>query len=318
MEALDHLDQRIVAALQVDGRASWRKIAVVLGEPERSVARRGTDLLTSGKVGVAALRTRTTYALMRLQCAPGTAHAAAEALAQRHDTTFSYVVTGEADCVAEVGVEKNRLGQVLGHEIPATIGVVRVASYPILKHFRTVRGWRAPVLTDREAKALQSPLTVDLDPAPDDLPLSQQDEAIVAALVHDGRAPAEAVARRAGVSETTATRRIDLLIRTGRLQIRAIVEPARLGLPVEALLWITTSPGDLQEVGRAMGALPEVRYAAAVAGRHQLVADVTVADPSALYDFMTSGAWAAKVHNVEATMLISPRKRGGVVLPRLA
>jgi hypothetical protein len=41
---LDPRERRIVVALQLDGRSSWRRIAEVLDEPERTVARRGGEL----------------------------------------------------------------------------------------------------------------------------------------------------------------------------------------------------------------------------------------------------------------------------------
>jgi DNA-binding Lrp family transcriptional regulator len=47
---LDELDRRIVGALQIDGRASWRRIAEVLGEPERTIARRGSALASGFRV----------------------------------------------------------------------------------------------------------------------------------------------------------------------------------------------------------------------------------------------------------------------------
>lgn len=58
VEQLDALDRRIAAALQIDGRASWRRIASALGEPERKVARRGLRLLESGRVSVTGLVVR--------------------------------------------------------------------------------------------------------------------------------------------------------------------------------------------------------------------------------------------------------------------
>lgn len=52
VEPLDELDKRVVGALQVDDRASWRRIADVIGAPERTVARRGARLLSTGSVVV--------------------------------------------------------------------------------------------------------------------------------------------------------------------------------------------------------------------------------------------------------------------------
>jgi DNA-binding Lrp family transcriptional regulator len=55
---LDDLELRIATALQVDPRASWRRIAAVLGEPERTVARRGNDLIESRLVNIVGIRLR--------------------------------------------------------------------------------------------------------------------------------------------------------------------------------------------------------------------------------------------------------------------
>ncbi|MPY81231.1 MAG: AsnC family transcriptional regulator, partial [Actinophytocola sp.] len=101
---IDELDRRIVAALQVDGRAPWRKIAAVLDEPERTVARRGSRLLDERVVMVTgiAIGDRIAYsepAVVSMQCSPGTVRVAAASLARREESTFTYVMTGPADCV---------------------------------------------------------------------------------------------------------------------------------------------------------------------------------------------------------------------------
>lgn len=311
---LDDLDRRIVAALQVDGRAPWRKIAAVLGESERTVARRGGDLLTREAIKVAALRIAPRTALLRLECSPGGAPVAAEALAARADTTFCYLMSGGADVVAEIGADTDRFASALISQLPATPGLVRLVSYPVLRYFRTIRGWRAGGLSARQVDAMSSPLTADAIPTEVE-ELSARDAEIVEVLAHDGRAPLESIARRAGVSEATAARRVELLLRTHQIQIRTLVEPATVGLPVEAMLWITVPPDHVTEVGTALVARPEVRYAAAVAGPHQIVADITVADIDSVHHFITEGAWTGDVTTVDIGLLLQARKRGGQVLP---
>lgn len=69
-QELGELEQRIVMALQVDGRATWRKIAKVLDEPERTVARHGAALLEDGKVNIAAIRHRAGAVIAALNCVP--------------------------------------------------------------------------------------------------------------------------------------------------------------------------------------------------------------------------------------------------------
>lgn len=124
------LDQRIVAALQVDGRCSWSRIAQALGEPERNVTRHGIALLESGRVAVTAVANSGGTAIVRLQCSPGTVRVAASALAQRSDCIFVYILTGTADCVAEIHVSRDRLPKLVMDELPATMGVVRAGPTP--------------------------------------------------------------------------------------------------------------------------------------------------------------------------------------------
>ncbi|WP_344986430.1 AsnC family transcriptional regulator [Streptomyces violaceus] len=66
----DSLDRRIISALQIDGRASWHRIATALGEPERTVVRRGTRLLDSGLVRIGAMVVRGRSTVIGVRCAP--------------------------------------------------------------------------------------------------------------------------------------------------------------------------------------------------------------------------------------------------------
>lgn len=311
---LDELDRRIVAALQVDGRAPWRKIAKVLGEPERSVARHGTDLLARGVVRVVGLRHRSSMALLRLECSPGGSPVAAESLAQRPDTTLCYLMTGSGDVVAEIAPFSGDLGPTLIAELPATPGLVRMVSYPVLRYFRTIRGWRISGLTAQEADAMATPLTNDVVPTHAE-ELTQRDADIIDLLAEDGRAPLETIARRAGVSEATAARRVEVLLRKHLVHLRALVDPSEFGLPVQAMLWITAPPADVGRIGKALADRSEVRYAAQVAGPHQIVAEITVPDTASVHRFVSDDTWTRGVTSVDIGLLLQARKRGGRILP---
>ena len=54
-----------------------------------------------------------------------------------------------------------------------------------------------------------------------------------------------------------------------------------------------------------------VRYAAAIAGDYQIIADVTVGDMSSLYRFITGSDWAQYASGVDVSVLLDARKRGG-------
>ncbi len=83
------------------------------------------------------------------------------------------------------------------------------------------------------------------------------------------------------------------------------------GLAVEALLWIRASPQHVEQLGKSLAELTMVRYAAAIAGDYQVVADVTVGDMSALYRFITASDWAQYASGVDVSILLDAHKRGG-------
>ncbi|MFE4194561.1 Lrp/AsnC family transcriptional regulator [Paenarthrobacter sp. NPDC056912] len=311
MVLFDALERQIVAALQLDPRCPWRKMAAVLGEPERTVARRGSQLLESGAVAVVGIRPRPAVVLVEMRCMPGTVRAAAQALSQRADTTFVYTTTGTGDCVAEILTEPSRMADVLSDELPSTLGLRDSTSYPVLRYFRTIRGWRPEILSADRVEALRSTLTADAGSLVAQLELNRQDTELVDALCADGRMSFEALGRRVGVSEATARRRSEWLLANNQLHLRAIVEPAAFGLSVEALLWIRASPHHVEQVGKNLAELPMVRYAAAIAGDYQIVADVTVEDMSSLYRFITGSDWAQYASGVDVSLLLDARKRGG-------
>lgn len=309
-KVLNPLQQRIVGALQVDGRATWRKIATVLGEPERTIARYGNELLTSGQLTVAAIRNQQGSVVSTFSCLPGAARLTVESLAQREDTTYSYLTTGVADVVTEVHYDGD-VADILTLQLPATPGISQYATYPVLKYFKTIRGWRAGVLSAAEEAAMLGPYGADRTswtPNPD---LGPQDLQIIDILKKDGRATVESIARQVGISETSASRRLETLLSTSQATVRTLVEPRLMGLPIEAQLWVETSPHLIDELGTKLSALPQVRYAAALAGDYQLLIDLTLPTQIDLYRFLTAPMWGEGQTRIRTAMVVRARKRGG-------
>jgi DNA-binding Lrp family transcriptional regulator len=311
---LAEIDRRIIGCLQAEGRASWRQVAEVLGEPERTVARRGSRLLETGTVVVSGLAARGESVLVRADCAAGTARITARGIAARPDTTFSYLVTGVADCVAEMIAPPNRQAELLLDELPATPGLTGCTSLPILRYYRTVPEWQPDLVGTDELARLQVERPAQLAPVLSErIGTDSVERRLVDALRRDGRCTNEELARIAGVSESTARRRVEYLRRHGLVVLRTIVEPALIGRPVEALLWIRAAPQHVDAIGESVAASPDVRYCAAVMGTHQLVVDVAVADKAALHAFITRGDWQQDVIAVESSLVVSALKRGGVL-----
>ncbi|MCF1599527.1 Lrp/AsnC family transcriptional regulator [Streptomyces muensis] len=319
----DSLDRRIISALQIDGRASWHRVATALGEPERTVARRGTRLLDSGLVRIGAMAVRGRSTVVGVRCAPGRARVVATALARRPDCVFAHVLTGTWDCVAEVQCPRDRLAGLVMDELPGLPGVVRTLTLPVLRHVRTIREWHAGLLTAAEIAALTDGTPATTGPA-DPLPtfdgpgeLPRPDRLLVNALAEDGRCTYDELARVCGVSEATARRRLGALRREGRVRVRAVIEPLLLGLPVEAVLWVRAVPAAVDTVTSALAESPHVRYVSFVTGERQLLVLTAFPDEAALHEFVTRSSWLRETASVDVSLVLGSLKRGGMLAPWL-
>ncbi|MGJ3401939.1 Lrp/AsnC family transcriptional regulator [Glutamicibacter sp. Je.9.36] len=309
LNILSDLERQIIVALQVDGRATWRKIARVIGEPERTVARYGSALLEQRKVKIAAIAHRAGAVIASVSCAPGTIPVASQALSARTDTSFTYMVTGESDVVSELHYDGG-LQDILTLQLPATPGLSNIQIYPILKYFKTIRAWRGGKLSPAQEAALAPSAGGELTTWNPVGELGDSDHLIIDVLRKDGRASIETISRQVRLSETSVSRRLDWLLRGEHITIRALVDPALMGFKVEALLWVQVSPAHVDALGTLLTGLPQVRYVAAVAGDAQLLVDVTVPTQRDLYEFIATTNWGEMVQ-LRTSMVLGARKRGG-------
>ncbi|MFD8530277.1 Lrp/AsnC family transcriptional regulator [Streptosporangium canum] len=315
MQPLDGADLRVVAALQVNGRATWDRIGRVLAEPTRNVARRATRLMDSGVLSVIGLLDdrRLSSAALRLRCRPGSVIEVGAALTELPQTRSVALVSGSVDCAAELSVSDESLVDLLFRDIPAIDGVLESTAYPALKYFSTPLDWHLGVLTPQEVEGLREHCAPpEHSPRGTEEP-SAEDGRIIAAVVTDGRATHAEVAAATGISESTARRRLDALLRRGVLRIRAEIEPAYLGLPAEAVLWLRVAENEVEAVGHTLAARPEVRYAVAVAGDHQLVAQVALPGRPELYGFLRDIGGLPGIRAIETTMMLRSLKRGFMI-----
>ena len=316
MYDLDPIDRRIVAALQVNGRASWTDIAQLVDTSVTTVARRAQQLFASGLVRVAAVphptgATGADMVIVRLRCAPGAQLDAGAAIAALPEVRFVAVVTGAYDLVAEIEVDKGRaLHTLLIDGLQHIPGVQRSVADLELHTYKATHGWSRQLLG---AAALAAPQPVhDCPPGHVD----ELDEKIVDVLRQDGRASFQAVAQGLGVSESTVRRRFEALYSTGCVQVITLVPAAALGFEAEMFFWLSVAPARLAAVAAALAALPGVRYVAATLGQQSLMCEVILPTHEDVYQFTTGTlagiegiqAWTA---NVELLTL----KRGFVPTP---
>jgi Lrp/AsnC family transcriptional regulator for asnA, asnC and gidA len=106
-EVLNDIDRRIIGYLQADGRASFTTIAEVLQIPDRTVSRRGQELLAQGAIQVTGLiergeMNRKEAMIIRVICAPGSNVIVATALANLPESIFVYLTKGSIECLTEI------------------------------------------------------------------------------------------------------------------------------------------------------------------------------------------------------------------------
>ncbi|CCB71880.1 Lrp/AsnC family transcriptional regulator [Streptantibioticus cattleyicolor] len=266
VDALDDTDQRLIAALQCDGRLTAERAGRVLGLSARTVHRRWRALLADGVVRVVAAPDRggaLGATLLRVKVLRGTVEVIADALAARPDVPYvDLSATGDEIHAVAVSAAGARDALVF-RRLTATRAVTSVTAAQVVHVFAYSSDWRHDVLTPAERAALAPPR-----PAPAAARgLDAVDRDVLAALRDDARAPAAAVAAACGHPDSTVRRRIAALSGRGLLRTEVWADVRRLGLAVDANVLMRVAPARLDAVGRALARHPAVHGAFATAGR---------------------------------------------------
>ena len=318
--AVGQLDQRIIAALQLNGRAPWKQVATAVGATESTVARRGQQLLDAGVVVVTGVLDHLRCGLgislqVRLRCRPGTANVVAEALAALDVTRFVAVVTGSADVAAEFVVPHHRdVAAVLVDGLPRPDDIVETEAMVVVRKFSAVEEWDTGLLGP-DAVALLRPDGARSGHREWHEPerLTAQEFAIAEVLAADGRASYAQIAAAVGVSDSTAARRVESLIGRGCLRFRTVFDAALIGLDVEFLQWLTVEPGELENVGAQLAKEGSTRYVSATTGRFNLCLHGVLPGYGDLYHYMTAVVGALPgVHTADMTLQARTLKRAWV------
>jgi Lrp/AsnC family transcriptional regulator, regulator for asnA, asnC and gidA len=126
---MDELDRKIMALLQLDGRASNAKIAREVGVTGGTVRRRLGRLLGDDFVEIMAVPNLeklgyTTTALIGLQTMPAKQEAVADAVARLEEVHYVATTTGSYDIFLWVGVESaEQLGRFLRQNLGPIEGI---------------------------------------------------------------------------------------------------------------------------------------------------------------------------------------------------
>ncbi len=115
--------------------------------------------------------------------------------------------------------------------------------------------------------------------------LDEIDKAIIRALQSDGRLAYSQLGVAVGLSETAARQRVNRLTERGVMQIVAVTDPAKVGLPVQAMIGITVE-GDIGVVAELLTAVDSLDYVVIVAGRYDILVEIVCADTDNLLNIV--------------------------------
>jgi DNA-binding Lrp family transcriptional regulator len=292
---IDELDRQVMAALLAHPRASVAEIGRAVASSEATVSRRLTRLLRTRLVRIigvldmeASHRARSVF--VRLTCRPGTSQRVADELAGWGEARSVKMLTGSVDCVMELVYTSNEhLHRLMIEELPRLDGVIATSSMQVIRRFATPHGWNPAILPEYTIQQLRDSRLDHWDERtyPDaQVALSGLDERLVALLAGNGRLALQDLARQCDVMPSTARRHLDSLMARGLLRMRTVVEPAVLGLPVDAFVWLGVNPTELGMAGQILARHPAVIMIAATAGDRNLCGEIAVGSDSALYEFL--------------------------------
>ncbi len=116
--------------------------------------------------------------------------------------------------------------------------------------------------------------------------LDRLDRRIVKLLRPDARRSYASIAREVGVSEPTVRNRVDRLVKKGAILPWTGVNPAVIGLPVDAMVGIRVNRGYGKGVGERLTKMKNVSYVGYTTGSFDILIEVHLPDNEALYRFL--------------------------------
>ena len=288
------IEELILQCLILDGRASFRRIAEIVGVSEQTAARRVRDMQARGLARVVVRPSNFSADrrawTVRVRCRPDASSRLAEALAKRDDVAWVALVSGGSEIVCTtLGALGSETDGVLAR-LPHTGAVLSFSAQALLRAFSTSSAeWTLfdDHLDDEQVARLLRSAGPPVAAA--DLPdaeLAEADAPLVAALARDGRATAAGLAREIGWPPSRVSTRLEALLGSGLLYVGTDFLPEAFGYHASAVLYLTVPPGRVVEIGRALATHPETGFVAATTGSANLFAVATCRTSDDLFRYV--------------------------------
>lgn len=140
--------------------------------------------------------------------------------------------------------------------------------------------------------------------------LDAVDAALIRELQHDGRATFQALGDRVGMSRTTVRARVRRLLEGGALRVVGVINDEVLGITVHAHVSLSVE-GPAGAVAEELARRKSVTFAALVAGRHAVVAELRAHDDAELAAELDDVRIRLRVRAMDVFRCVRVVKAGG-------
>lgn len=147
MTELDDIDRQLIAALQLNGRKSFKEIAEETGIPASSVRYRVQRLEESGTLQIVGIANPLSIgfdrlALIGVRCAPGMARSVCKGLAALTESSYVVLTTGTYDVMVEVVCrDLAHYTELLYDRLQLIDGVSVTETFFVLEAHKLAYGW---------------------------------------------------------------------------------------------------------------------------------------------------------------------------------
>lgn len=298
---LNSVDQRILEELRLDGRQPASHFARKLGI-SRTYACERLDKILAAKVARVGAFTNglalgyNVLALTAIQVVPGQLSAVADRLGAFPNVTVVIAGVGwrdlltwslfsdQSDLYAFTG---ERLGSVPGIRLAETLTVVEAYNAAPYLHARYQGVGPGSLSPDiRSNRHLSVGGTAQRTPPPGGPAIDAIDLRILAEIERDGRQPVQEIAKRLGISRTTASAKLKRLLEEEVARIVTIVGPRGRKNYIFAEMALKVSPRQVSSVVERVKDLPQVSWLARVVGGYDVIVGTTPLSSMELLQFL--------------------------------
>jgi len=257
--------------LQIEPRASWTKIAAVLGVDAVTVARRWTRLREERLVWATAHELGTVHlhaAVIEVECVSNPAEVAADLVKDPECVALDITSGGRDLLLTPYAPDESELTEYLLTRVLGRPDVRRARTHLITGHFGDGSAWRLRELTPEQAERF-----ADSGPAVPTprVTLSAVEREVVAALREDARMSSTDIANRVGIPVRRAREIVQYLLASKRIRVRTEVARSVSGWPIQAWYFVRVPARRLLRVGTQLARLEELRLVVSAAGPHNLI-----------------------------------------------